>query len=182
MITKKYKEILLYPELNTEKVEDCFPKRIPSFMVEVMMTIHSLQPLILKTLWYLIDCSKGCESQIAELYSATCALNKSNETTAEIPIPSTTPILEQQKAEIRRYLMHSMKHIIIEHKDYKDEDVLTILQFLVKCATDFDDGKRTTDEVLYWLEDLVSPCFGVLEETGSDLIIKEVKLFIRTLH
>ena len=82
-----------------------------------------------------------------------------------------------QKDQVLKHVLVEVKAVFDRKSDYQTSSLIKLTKFLTTIPCSEQD-----DVVLYHLEDLVSPCLGLLEDQNNKEIIRHVKKFINNLH
>ena len=167
-----YKTIRSVKRINTG-----IQKGIATFMVNRMFKYKMFQPTVLHQAWFILK--HGEEDQIEELAQAINALRVtdgcSNQNSSK---DEKTSQIEHKAASVLKFVQSKTKDIIEEQDKYTIIDLIRITQFVVDISC--EDGHD--DQTVFWLEDMVSPCLGVLQNRENETVIKNIKHFINNLH
>ena len=144
---------------------------IPRFLITSMMEIKICRPLALLITWFVARYGSG--SQISE--AASAIKTKLNGDCCQ----DQSKLVKDEASLVLQYAMKHIKAMIEDHKSYSVPELKQILEFLVDLSLYHEDND---DEVLYWLEDLVSPFLGLLQERDERVVIKMAKEYINNLH
>ena len=152
----------------TEIQEGKIPIELPypgSFMIKKMAKVKCFKSSVLPHIWYIAE--HGPDELIKDLFEA---LPEAEENTK-------LATLEEMKEQVLKYVLVEIKEVFERKLNYKISMLIRITQFLISIPC-----KEQCDTVLYHLEDLVSPCLGLLEDQNNKIIIENVKKFINNLH
>ena len=153
-----------FQEIQAGKTPIMLPYPGP-FLIKKMAKVKCFKPIVLPHIWYIAEHG---ENELVKI------LFKSLPETEE-HIQVLTP--EEMKNRIFRYVLIEVKVVVERKAEYGKSAHTRITRFLtsIPCT-------KQADIVLYHLEDLVSPCLGLLEDQNDKNIIKNVKKFINNLH
>ena len=166
---ERYKSLDLHFQRKFKEIQDdkitiefLYPE---SFMIKKMAKVNCFKSSVLPHIWYIAE--HGPDELMKDLFEA---LPHEEENTK-------VANLEEMKEQVLKYVLVEIKEVFERKLNYKRFMLIRLTGFLTTIPCN-EQG----DTVLYHLEDLVSPCLGLLEDQNEKRIVNNVKKFINNLH
>ena len=134
-------------------------------MIKKMAKVNCFKSSVLPQIWYIVK--HGPDELIKDLFEALPQAEERAKVVNQ----------EEMKEQVMKYILVEIKEVFEKKSKYKRYMLIRFTQFLTAIPCN-EQG----DTVLYHLEDLVSPCLGLLEDQNNKKIIENVKKFINNLH